>query len=274
MGFLSRLRGRGALEPPPAEEAPSVTPAAMQRALRSAATARGSFTAAELGRRIATALSTIETSVLAIDALMDRLREAADLVADAGASTDDGRRALLAGRYDDIRAEIDAIAGSASHNRVNLIAGRRIAGKLASFDIPFDEDGRSGIAIQVVNLTTDEAGLALSPPRSAFADDGEIAAIAREIEAARETAARTSDRFADHAALISERLDRLIEIAGPRTIGSELPTGADADEAPEPRPAAGPALEPAMDAVEDKLRALAERLQEKAPAKPSGGNEA
>lgn len=265
MGILSRLRGKRALEAPPAEETPSVTPAAMQRALRSAATTRGSFNAAELGQRIATALSTIETSVLAIDALTDRLREAADLVADAGASTDDGRRALLAGRYDDIRAEIDAIAGSASHNRINLIAGRRIAGKLASFDIPFDEDGRSGIAIQVVNLTTNESGLSLSPPRSAFADDEEIAAIAREIDAARETALKVSDRFADHAALISERLDRLMEFAGPRAIGSQVPTGADAEEAPEPPPASP--MAPEMHAVEDKLRALAERLQEKAPGK-------
>lgn len=265
MGILSRLRGKTTLEPPPAVEAPSVTPAAMQRALRSAATARGSFTAAELGQRIATALSTIETSVLAIDALMDRLREAADLVADAGASTDHGRRALLAGRYDDIRAEIDAIAGSASHNRVNLIAGRRIAGKLASFDIPFDEDGRSGLAIQVVNLTTGEAGLSLSPPRSAFADDDEIATIAGEIAAARETAAKVSDLFADHAALISDRLDRLMEMAGPRAIGSQLPTGADANEPAEPGPDSP--MAPEMHAVEDKLRALAERLQEKAPGK-------
>jgi hypothetical protein len=262
MGILSRLRGKGALEPPPAEQAPSVTQAAMRRALRSATGHTGSFTAAELGQRIATALSTIETSVLAIDALTDRLREAADLVADAGASADDGRRALLAGRYDDIRAEIDAIAGSASHNRINLIAGRRIGGKLASFDIPFDQDGRSGIAIQVVNLTTDETGLALSPPRSAFADEEEIATIAREIEAARETAAKVSDRFADHAALISERLDRLAEIAGPRAIGSHLPTGADAVGGPEPE-GQNPAMPAEMRAVEDKLRALAERLQNK-----------
>ena len=270
MGILSRLRGKGALEPPPAEQAPSVTPAAMQRALRSAAARPGSFTAAELGQRIATALSTIETSVLAIDALTDRLREAADLVADAGASADDGRRALLAGRYDDIRSEIDAIAGSASHNRINLIAGRRIAGKLASFDIPFAQDGRSGIAIQVVNLTTDETGLALSPPRNAFADEEEIAMIAREIEAARETAARVSDRFADHAALISERLGRLVEIAGPRAIGSQVPTGADAADSPEPPQGQSPAMPVEMRAVEDKLRALAERLERK--GEPESGD--
>lgn len=259
MGILSRLTGKRDLAPPPAEETPSVTPEAVKRALRIRGNATGSLSAAELGQQIATALSTIETAVLAIDAIADRLREAADLVSDAGASEDHGRRALLAGRYDDLRAEIDAIAGSASHNRVNLIAGRRIGGKLTTFDIPLDGDGRSGIAIQVANLTTGEAGLSLSPPRDAFADDAEIEAIAAELAAARETAARVSERFADHAALISDRLDRLRDLAGVHAIETRLPTGADED-APAPRPE----YELGMDDVEDKLRALAERIERKA----------
>lgn len=256
MGILSRLRGKRSIAPPPAEDTPSATPEAVQRALRIRGNAVGSLGAAELGRQIATALSTIETAVLAIDAIADRLREAADLVNNAGESADHGLRALFAGRYDDLRAEIDAIAGSASHNRVNLISGRRIGGKIASFDIPLDGDGRSGIAVQVVNLTTGEAGLSLSPPRDAFADDGEIGAIAAEIAAARETAAAVSELFADHAALISERLDRLRALAGSHDIETRLPTGADEASAPAPQGE----YELGMEAVEDKLRALAERL--------------
>jgi hypothetical protein len=256
MGILSRLRGRQSIAPPPPEETPAATPEAVQRALRIRGNAIGSLGAAELGRQIATALSTIETAVLAIDAIADRLREAADLVRDAGESEDHGRRALLAGRYDDLRAEIDAIAGSASHNRVNLISGRRIGGKIASFDIPLDGDGRSGIAVQVANLTTAETGLTLSPPRSAFADDEEIASVAAELAVAHEAAAAVSERFADHAALISERLDRLRALAGSHGIETRLPTGA--DEAPAPAPQGE--YELGMEAVEDKLRALADRL--------------
>lgn len=258
MGILSRLRGRRDIAPPAAEETPPVTAEAMKRALRNRGNASGSLTAAELGQQIATALSTIETAVLAIDAIADRLREASDLLADAGSSADHGRRALLAGRYDDLRAEIDAIAGSASHNRVNLIAGRRIGGKLTTFDIPLDGDGRSGVAIQVANLTTGEAGLSLSPPRNAFADDEEVAAIAAELAAAREKAASVSERFADHAALISERVDRLRELAGAHAIDTRLPTGAD-EEAPAQRGE----YELGMEAVEDKLRDLAERIGRK-----------
>lgn len=248
------------LEPPPAEDTPSVTPAALQRALRATAQVSGSLTAAELGQRIATALSTIETSVLAIDAITERLREAAELVADAARNDDTGRRALLAGRYDDIRSEIDAIAGSASHNRINLISGRRIGGKHTTFDIALDEEQRSGIAIQIVNLTTGETGLSLSPPRNAFADDEEIETIAGEVEVARRLAANVSERFADHAALISDRLARLREIAGPRSIDTQLPTGADTADA---GTAAEEEYDLGMAVVEDKLRALADRLKQK-----------
>jgi len=259
MGILSRLWGRRDVASS-AEETSSAPPEAVQRALRIRGNATGSLPAAELGQHIATALSTIETAVLAMDAIAERLREAADLVRDAASSEDHGRRALLAGRYDDLRAEIDAIAGSASHNRVNLIAGRRIGGTLATFDIPIDGDGRSGIAIQVANLTTGEAGLSLSPPHNAFADDAEIETIAAELEKARERTFTISERFADHAALISERLARLRELAGSHAIETRLPTGAD-DDAPPPRTE----YELGMDAVEDKLRALAERLESRSP---------
>ncbi|MAU59753.1 MAG: hypothetical protein CMI62_03370, partial [Parvibaculum sp.] len=69
MGILSRLRGRRDIAPPAAEETPPVTAEAMKRALRNRGNASGSLTAAELGQQIATALSTIETAVLAIDAI-------------------------------------------------------------------------------------------------------------------------------------------------------------------------------------------------------------
>ncbi|MEP2995503.1 hypothetical protein, partial [Parvibaculum sp.] len=65
MGILSRLRGRRDIAPS-AEETPSVTPEAVQRALRIRGNAAGSLSAAELGQHIATALSTIETAVLAM----------------------------------------------------------------------------------------------------------------------------------------------------------------------------------------------------------------
>ncbi len=230
LASLLKRRRKTRRTPPPPEETPRAPRSAVARALRHSAAASNYRSAAELGMRIATALSTIETAVLAIDAVSDRLHEAAALVEAASKNDNLGRRALLAGRYDDVRAEIDAAVGSAAHNRINLINGCMIGGLHTAFDIALDEEGRAGIAIAVVNLTTGPGGLALSPPRSAFAENGEINAILTEIDAAQTRIAEISMRFADHAALIADRLARLQQLAGASPIESPLPAGADAGQ--------------------------------------------
>lgn len=264
MSILSLLGGdkkKPREKPRAPAENPRASHGAVARALRHVAVATGSPLAAELGRRVATALSTIETAVLAIDTICDKLNEARDLVEAARASAEAGRRALFAGRYDDVRAEIDAVVGSASHDRINLICGRLIAGRAAAFDVALDEHGRACIAIQVVDLTTGPGGLALSPPRTAFAEDDELAGIAAEIVAARARSQNAGRLFADHAALISERLERLQTAAGARLIESRLPTGADADQlGGEPH---GP-VELGVAEVEERLHKLADRLADDA----------
>ena len=266
MSFLSLLTGgnrKKKRRKAPSPDKPRAPRAAVARALRHASASNGSPTAAELGQRIATALSTIETAVLAIDTVADKLREARDLVSAARATPDVGRRALFAGRYDDVRAEIDAAVGSASHNRINLINGRLIGGRASVFDIALDETGRAGIALQIVNLTTGAGGLALSPPRSGFAEDEELALIAAEITAAETLTANVGARFADHAALIADRLERLQSAAGARRIEPALPTGADASIIEEE--SAAP-VDLSVAEVEERLHKLADRLAEKAAA--------
>lgn len=270
MKIFSRFRTRQA-ETESTEATPRATREAMDRALRGTSRHSGSVSAAELGQRIATSLSTVETAVLAIDAISDLLREAADLASDAARSDDPGRRALLAGRYDDLRSEIDAIVGSASHNRINLIAGRRSPRHPPSFEIILDTEGRRGIAVPIVNLTTSAEGLALSPPRSAFEDNDEIDMILCEIDRARDVAENAAMGLADHAALVAERIETLRHEAGERSIDSSVPTGADTPEdelqiddddavTPSETPRAPDAMDENMSAVDDKLQALAERL--------------
>ena len=127
----------------------------------------------------------------------------------------------------------------------------------------------SAISIAVINLTTGESGLSLSPPRSAFADDAEIEAISAEIGAARISAAAAAERFSDHAALIADRLARLIAIAGSHPVETQLPTGADAED-PDTPVHPDTEYELGMGAVEEKLRALATRLNGDG-AKDTGG---
>lgn len=219
---------RKSKRPPPPEEEPRAGKSAIKRALRHSAAAANYRSAAILGERIATALSTIETAVLAIDVVSDRLREAANLIEAARVTDNLARRELLAGRYDDVRSEIDATVGAAAHNRINLINGLLIGGRSAAFHIALDDDGRAGVAVGVVNLTTGARGLALSPPRTGFSDDAEIAMILAEIDLGQTRLAEVSLRFADHAAFIADRLARLQLLAGNAPILAGLPTGADA----------------------------------------------
>ncbi len=231
MRLSSLLKHRRKIKrPQPPEEEPRAGKSAIKRALRHSAVASNYRSAAILGERIATALSTIETAVLAIDVVNDRLREAANLVEAARVTDNLARRELLAGRYDDVRSEIDATVGAASHNRVNLINGLLIGGRSAAFNIALDNDGRSDIAVGVVNLTTGARGLSLSPPRTGFSDDDEIATILAEIDHSQTRLAEVSLRFADHAAFIADRLSRLQRLAGKSPILSVLPTGADVEE--------------------------------------------
>jgi acid phosphatase family membrane protein YuiD len=244
---------------PPVEE-PRVSASAIKRALRHTAAMPRSHSATIQGQRVATALSTIETAVLAIDVIADRLREAAGLVSEAGKTDNLGRRALLAGRFDDVRSEIDATVGSASHNRINLINGMLIGGQSPAFDIALDVEGRAGIAISIVNLTTGARGLALSPPRTAFAEDAEINMILEEIDRAQLRISEVGLRFADHAALVADRLARLQKLAGSRPILSDVPTGADITD---------PALEPAsLSAPLDLLPEQAEPASAQPPHEP------
>lgn len=273
MGILSRLAAFRKRETQRSEETPQVSREALARVLNSGNGSRGSLSAAELGQSIATSLSTIETAVLAIDALAERLREAHELLADAARNPELGRRALLAGRYDDLRDEIDAIVGSASHNRVNLISGRLIEGRHASFSTALDLEGRAGVSLPVVNLTSSPEGLSLSPPRSAFAEDAEIHMITAEIDAARDRVLRVSEHYADHAVMMADRLSRLQIAAGSRIIAPVLPTGADAPQPAEPETAAraekksAPSLiDMGIEEVESKLRAINERIALKAEA--------
>ena len=236
-------------------------PSAIKRALRGLPTNKNSYSAAILGQNIATALSTIETAALAIDAVNDSLHEAAGLVTEASKTDNLARRALLAGRFDDVRSEIDAIVGSATHNRVNLINGRLIGGKTATFEVPLDMEGRSGIAISVVNLTTGARGLSLSPPRTAFAENEEITMILGEIDQAQSRLADVSIRFADHAAFIATRLGHLQQQAGTFLIQPHVPTGADVEEPNEEDDTRHP-----LDLSTEIMEPGPDLLEEKAPA--------
>lgn len=193
---------------------------AVTRAMRNVA--KGAPVAiAKAGAEIATALNTVETAILAIDAVSDQLIEA-ELLADTARDTESaGRRALIANRYISLLDKISQTVTRSSHNGMNLLDGVQ-----HTYDIKLDSDGRASIALHGANLTVDAGGLGLTRPQEAFASLVEIERTIAEIDAARRTTSRVSDLFADSAAVLAERLSRLDQDFGPEAVIASHPSGA------------------------------------------------
>ncbi len=161
----------------------------------------------------ARAIETLEAAVLSLDAIRTLLDQAGELVAAArDPEAHDGTRALLAERYDELREDIDRIALTAYAGRTNLLDGLG-----AELDVPLDTTGRSRVAVHAADATCGEAGLALPPPRDAFAGAGERDAIAAAIEAARNQASALAQRFEIDAALLAARLNAVLTPARRRS---------------------------------------------------------
>jgi hypothetical protein len=219
MGLISKLVGKRGN---PAEAAIPAVPTgeAVTRVMKSLATGAPAKVA-KAGAEIATALNTVETAILAIDIVADLLVEAELLTATARETESVGRRALIANRYITLLHTISDTIERAEHNGMNLLDGAR-----STYEIKLDSEERASIALHVANLTTDADGLDLTSPREEFASQIEIERTIAEIDAARRTASRIADLFADSSAVLAERLARLDQDFGPDAAQATKPTGA------------------------------------------------
>ncbi len=218
MGLISKLVGKRAK--PVEAIAPAVPSSeAVTRVMKSLATGAPAKVA-KAGAEIATALNTVETAILAIDTVADLLVEAELLTATARETESAGRRALIANRYATLIQTISDTVGRAEHNGMNLLDGAR-----STYEIRLDSEERASVALHVANLTTDADGLDLTVPREEFASQVEIERTIAEVEAARRTASRVADLFADSSAVLSERLARLDHDFGPDAAQATKPTG-------------------------------------------------
>lgn len=218
MGLFNKLMGKssdtGDLSPAVASQQ------AVTRALRTMA--RGApAPVAKAGAEMATALNTVETAILGIDSVSDLIAEAESLVATARDTDNVSRRALIAHRYRDVLQSIGDTILHSAHNGMNLLDGNR-----PHYEIHLDTNQRAAVALHVANLTTGEAGLALSEPTDNLAGNTEIEMTLAELDAAHRKTERVADLFADSAAVLAERLSRLDQEFGPDASVPHTPSGA------------------------------------------------
>lgn len=164
------------------------------------------------------AIETLEAAVLSLDAIVHRLSDARELVDAAQVEAGDrpghvedeenGTRALLAERYDELRSDITRIASTAYAGRTNLLDG--LGGQL---EISLDAGGRAKAVIPGVNAAVrsevNPHGLDLPPPELAFSTAAEREAIARAVAAAIQQIHAFAARFEVDAALMAAKVQSM-----------------------------------------------------------------
>ena len=145
------------------------------------------------------ALGAIEAALYAIDSVRDILEQACDVVISAKDVEEPGGRALLAERYDEMRASIDEAIDSADQRAKTLISK-------SHRHIDVSLDGKARYSISAMRLDASEKGLNLSPPRDAFARIEEIDATLDELDGALARADRAAAGYCKDAQFLISRM--------------------------------------------------------------------
>lgn len=145
------------------------------------------------------ALQSIEAALFAIDEIRELLREACDIASAAAETTDLGGRALLAERYDDVRAAVDDIAGSAEFDGVTLLAENARA-----LEVELGQKARYLVAPFRLNIGP--KGLDLPPPETAFAEAEEIAQCGEALLAGLVRLDRAAETYCRDAQVLGARV--------------------------------------------------------------------
>lgn len=144
------------------------------------------------------ALGAIEDALISVDAIRAALDEAAELTVEALGIADEGRRALCAERYDDLRKAINESCGATAPEGDCLTAHAK-----ARLEVALDPTGRSRHVVRGTDLSTGAQGLDLPPPLEAFAADDEIRAVQASIANALHRLDRATQIFLDDAGALT-----------------------------------------------------------------------
>ena len=178
----------------------------IDRALRQ--TRRSNTGTATLAETAARAVAAVEGTLVAIDSIHNCLSEALELTAEALAHPDDTKRAMIADRYEDLRARIDTIAGGATFEGVNLIDGAR-----KTIELTMPECGQPRHAIGHITLVAGERGLALKAPSELFSSNDEIEAARMSLLSARQRLERAAETFLNQASVLAPHLGQGVDAA-------------------------------------------------------------
>ncbi len=151
---------------------------------------------------LSTSLQTVKAASNAIDGITKIVEQAKGLANDAlQKAAGSADRTTLAGKFNDLRDQLDSLVNDATFNGVNLLKST------SSLVVKFNEDNTSTLSIAGVDLSTGSSGLNISAAANAFAADSDINAALSQLTTALSTLRTNASSFGTNSTLIQTRTD-------------------------------------------------------------------
>lgn len=166
------------------------------------------------------AIQTVKTADDATNSILDLVNQAKGLLASArGADTTE--RANLATQFDQIRSQIDQLAGDSTYRGTNLLGSDDLV-------VEFNEDGSSDLTIS--GFDGSSSGLGIDAAANSFAADTDIDAASADLDAALTTLRSEAQTLSSQLGVVDARQEFTSKMIANLQNGADALTLADPNE--------------------------------------------
>ena len=163
----------------------------------------------------------VATDLILDDLTTDTALAALGITEGTVAGTANSERTTLATEYDALRSQIDALAGDAGYNGINLLQSDDLK-------VIFNEDSTSSLTVNGVDF--DSAGLAIAASTVDFQTDAAINTALTELSAAVDTLRSQASTFGSNLSVVQTRQDFTRSLINTLETGAAGLTLADTNE--------------------------------------------
>lgn len=167
------------------------------------------------------AIQTVKAANAGVEAIQKLIDSARGIAQAARATTDAAAKAGFAAQFDDILAQIDALAADSGYAGTNLVSGD-------SLTVEFNEDGSSTLTITGFDATS--GGLGVAAAANSWAANTDIDAAIADLDAAKATARTQSQALASSLSVVEIRSKFTDSIVNTLVEGADKLTAADMNE--------------------------------------------
>jgi flagellin-like hook-associated protein FlgL len=169
------------------------------------------------------AIQTVKAANAGVEAIQKLIESARGIAQAARASSDATARAAFAAQFDDIRGQIDALAGDSGYAGTNLLAGDTLT-------VTFNEDGTSTLDIVGFDATTAATGIDVAAAANAWLANGDVDAALADLEAALTEVRSQSQALSSSLSIVEIRSEFTDGIVNTLVDGADKLTAADMNE--------------------------------------------